>query len=168
MNFRLVVWSFSCLVVLTKTKITPVNGISLSDFCCTLSAIAIMSKLTCHYPLNCCTFLSSGPAIARQKHRFFEPKKLYSTLTLTLTLTLVLLFINNQVGQENCFLCFRFHKIGSEGATALVTRQSGRLRTSRIVANTVQVSVQETLSYEGVILVFVTITRTYKTNTAIS
>ena len=41
MNFRLVVWSFSRLVVLTKTLITPVNGISLSDFCCTLSAIAI-------------------------------------------------------------------------------------------------------------------------------
>ena len=78
-------------------------------------------------------------------------KTLYSTLTLTL----VLLFINNQVGQENCFLCFRFHKIGSEGATALETRLSGRLRTSRIVANGVQVSVQETLSYEGVVLVFV-------------
>ena len=77
-------------------------------------------------------------------------KTLYSTLTLTL----VLLFINNQVGQENCFLCFRFHKIGSKGATALVTRLSGRLRTSRIVANAVQVSVQETLSYEGVIIVF--------------
>ena len=41
MNFRLVVWSFGRLVVLTKTLITPVNGISLSDFCCTLSAIAI-------------------------------------------------------------------------------------------------------------------------------
>ena len=64
---RLGNWSFSRLVVLTKTLITPVNGISLSDFCCTLSAIAIMSKLTCHYPLNCCTFLSSGPAIARRK-----------------------------------------------------------------------------------------------------
>ena len=36
----------------------------------------------------------------------------------------------------------------------LVTRQAGRLRTSRIVANTVQVSVQETLAYEGVIYVF--------------
>ena len=59
------------------------------------------------------------------------------------------------MGQEKCFLCFRFHKIGSEGATALVTRLSGRLRTSRIVANGVQVSVQETLSYEGVVLVFV-------------
>ena len=80
-------------------------------------------------------------------------KTLYSTLTLTLTL--VLLFINNQVGQENCFLCFRFHKIGSEGATALVTRLAGRLRTSRIVANGVQVSAQETLAYEGVVLVFV-------------
>ena len=78
-------------------------------------------------------------------------KTLYSTLTLTL----VLLFINNQVGQENSFLCVRFHKIGSEGATALETRLSGRLRTSRIVANGVQVSVQETLSYEGVVLVFV-------------
>ena len=33
-----------------------------------------------------------------------------------------------------------------KGATALVTRLSGRLRTSRIVTNTVQVSVQETLS----------------------
>ncbi len=41
-----------------------------------------------------------------------------------------------------------------EGATALVTRLAGRLRTSRIVANTVQVSVQETLAYEGVIYVF--------------
>ncbi len=55
----------------------------------------------------------------------------------------------------SCFLCFCFHKIGSKGATALVTRLSGRLRTSRIVANAVQVSVQETLSYEGVIIVFV-------------
>ena len=33
------------------------------------------------------------------------------------------------------FFCFCFHKIGSEGATALVTRLAGRLRTSRIVAN---------------------------------
>ena len=63
---------FSChlqnpvLDLLTKTIITPVNGNSLSDFCCTLSAIAIMSKLTCHYPLNCCIFLSSGPAIVRK------------------------------------------------------------------------------------------------------
>ena len=46
-----------------------------SDFRRTLSAIAIMSKLICHYPLNCCTFLTSGYAIARQKHRFFEPEK---------------------------------------------------------------------------------------------
>ena len=53
------------------------------------------------------------------------------------------------------FLCFCFHKIGSKGATALVTRLAGRLRTSRIVANTVHVSVQETLSYEGVIIDFV-------------
>ena len=50
--------------------------------------------------------------------------------------------------------CFCLHKIGDEGATALVTRLAGRLRTSRIVANTVQVSVQETLAYEGVIYVF--------------
>ena len=35
-----------------------------------------------------------------------------------------------------------------------MARMAGRLRTSRIVANTVQVSVQETLSYEGVIIVF--------------
>ena len=35
-----------------------------------------------------------------------------------------------------------------------MTRLAGRLRTSRIVANGVQVSVQETLSYEGVIIVF--------------
>ena len=34
-----------------------------------------MSKLTCHYPLYSCTFLSSGSAIAKQKHRFFEPEK---------------------------------------------------------------------------------------------
>ena len=79
-------------------------------------------------------------------------KTLYSTLTLTITL--VFLFINNQVGQQNCFSCFCFHKIGSEGATALVARLSGRLRTSRIVANGVQVSAQETLAYEGVIIVF--------------
>ena len=57
--------------------------------------------------------------------------------------------------QRGAFLCFCFHKIGSKGATALVTRLAGRLRTSRIVANTVQVSVQETLAYEGVIIVFV-------------
>ena len=48
-----------------------------SDFRRTLSAIAIMSKLTCHYPLNTCTFLSSGSAIAKRKHRFFEPEKHY-------------------------------------------------------------------------------------------
>ena len=36
-----------------------------------------MSKLTCHYPLNSCTFLTSGYAIAKQKHRFFEPEKHY-------------------------------------------------------------------------------------------
>ena len=48
MNFRLVVWSFGRLVVLTKTLITPVNGISLSDFYCTLSAIAIY-ELTMMY-----------------------------------------------------------------------------------------------------------------------
>jgi hypothetical protein len=74
LNFHYELWT-SCLVVLTKTWITPVNGNSLSDFRRSLSAIAIMSKLTCHYPLNCCTFLSSGPAIAKRKHRFFEPKK---------------------------------------------------------------------------------------------
>ena len=50
--------------------------------------------------------------------------------------------------------CFCFHKIGDEGATALVARMAGRLRTCRIVANTVQVSVQDTLAYEGVIFVF--------------
>ena len=36
------------MVVLTKTLITPVNGISLSDFYCTLSAIAIY-ELTMMY-----------------------------------------------------------------------------------------------------------------------
>jgi len=52
------------------------------------------------------------------------------------------------------FLCFCFHKIGDEGATALVTRLAGRLRTSRIGAKDVLVSGQETLAYEGVIYVF--------------
>ena len=60
---------------LKKTIITPVNGISLSDFRSSLSASAIMSKLTWHYPLNSCTFLTSGYAIAKRKHRFFEPEK---------------------------------------------------------------------------------------------
>ena len=49
--------------------------------------------------------------------------------------------------------CFCFHKIGDEGATALVTRLAGRLRTSRIGAKDVQVSGQETLAYEGVFMV---------------
>ena len=38
-------------------------------------------------------------------------------------------------GNEGAFLCFCLHKIGSKGATALVARLAGRLRTSRIVAN---------------------------------
>ena len=44
------------------------------------------------------------------------------------------------------FFCFCLHKIGDEGATALVARQAGRLRTSRIDAKDVLVSGQETLS----------------------
>ena len=37
------------------------------------------------------------------------------------------------LGSKNRGFCF--HKIGDEGATALVARLAGRLRTSRIVAN---------------------------------
>ena len=125
---RLVVWSFGRFVVLTKTLITPVNGISLSDFCSTLSAIAIMSKLTCHYPLNCCTFLSSGSAIAKQKHRFFEPKKpfipppSYHTSPLGETergsLPHIILLPSGEWGGAP-FLCFCFHKIGSPGSNSI-------------------------------------------------
>ena len=140
-----------------------------------------MSKLTCHYPLNSCTFLTSGYVIARQKHRFFEPKKPScrpaipkcthpSSITHQPSYIIlqpsssfsprgdregVIIFPLGGMRGVSCFLCFCFHKIGSKGATALVTRLSVRLRTSRIVANGVQVSVQETLSYEGVIIVFV-------------
>ena len=60
---------------LTKTEITPGNGISLVDFRSNSSVSAIMSELTWRYPLNSCTFLTVGYAIARQKHRFFEPEK---------------------------------------------------------------------------------------------
>jgi hypothetical protein len=48
MNYELVVWSFGRLVVLTKTLITPVNGISLSDFRSSSSATAIY-ELTMMY-----------------------------------------------------------------------------------------------------------------------
>ena len=60
------------LGLLTKTTKTPDNGISLSDFRCSLSAIAIMSELTWHYPLNCCTFLSSGLCHCQEKQ--WKPK----------------------------------------------------------------------------------------------
>ena len=49
-------------------------------------------------------------------------------------------------------MCFCFHKIGSEGATALVTRLSGRLRSSRIVANGVQVSAKRRYLMKGLLL----------------
>ena len=38
-----------------------------SDFRSTSSASAIMSKLTCHYPLNHYTFQTSGHPIAKRK-----------------------------------------------------------------------------------------------------
>ena len=38
-----------------------------TDFRSVSSANAIMSKLTCHYPLNHCTFLTSGHPIAKRK-----------------------------------------------------------------------------------------------------